>query len=317
MDLLALDPVASAVYRVLLRRPETPPEELAAASGHDLDAVTAALAVLQARGLVDGLLPLRPDTVLEPALVDAEAGIAQTRRAVLAARRELVELVELYAGGVARTDRHVDVERVDGGTRAVQRRIDELIASLSGELLAVNPGYTAVEHMAEEAEQTAAFVARGLRLRTVVGPSVQSDPARLAHAHRLEALGDQHRVHPEPPLRMLLLDRRVVVVPLDPESPADGALFVWSAPLLRSFLALFTSLWEQARPLSAPVVEGLAPREAGLLELLAAGLKDETVARHLGVSVRTVRRESAALLDRLGAQTRFQAGVEAARRGWL
>jgi hypothetical protein len=30
-----------------------------------------------------------------------------------------------------------------------------------------------------------------------------------------------------------------------------------------------------------------------------------------------VRREAAALLERLGAATRFQAGVEAARRGWL
>ncbi len=317
MDLLGLAPAPAAVYRALLRRPGTDVAALAVVCGHDPDVVVAALAELAGRGLLDGLVPVRPDTVLEPALVDVEAGIAETRRAVLAARRELTELVELYAGGVARSDRTVDVERIDGGNEAVQRRIDELVGSLSRELLAVNPQYTAAHLMQEEAEQSLALLARGVRLQTVTGPGVLADPEELRHARLMDAQGDTHRVHPDPPLRMLLLDRRVVVVPLDPDDPSDGALFVWSAPLVRSFVALFASLWEQSRPLTTPVVEGLGGRERQLLELLAAGLKDESVGRHLGVSVRTVRRESAALLDRLGAQTRFQAGVEAARRGWL
>ena len=41
------------------------------------------------------------------------------------------------------------------------------------------------------------------------------------------------------------------------------------------------------------------------------------VARNLGLSLRTVRRRIAALMNDLGVDTRFQAGVEAARRGWL
>jgi DNA-binding NarL/FixJ family response regulator len=53
------------------------------------------------------------------------------------------------------------------------------------------------------------------------------------------------------------------------------------------------------------------------LELLALGGKDEAVARHLGVSLRTVRRRVADLLEELGATTRFQAGMEAVRRGWI
>ena len=43
----------------------------------------------------------------------------------------------------------------------------------------------------------------------------------------------------------------------------------------------------------------------------------EQVARTLGLSLRTVRRRVAALMTELGADSRFQAGVEAARRGWL
>jgi DNA-binding NarL/FixJ family response regulator len=54
-----------------------------------------------------------------------------------------------------------------------------------------------------------------------------------------------------------------------------------------------------------------------VLELLALGAKDEVIARHLGVSLRTARRRVADLFDELGAATRFQAGVEAGRRGWV
>ena len=45
-------------------------------------------------------------------------------------------------------------------------------------------------------------------------------------------------------------------------------------------------------------------------------MKDEAVARRLGVSTRTMRRLVAATMDELGAQSRFEAGIEAARRGF-
>jgi len=54
-----------------------------------------------------------------------------------------------------------------------------------------------------------------------------------------------------------------------------------------------------------------------LLQELAAGARDEQIARSLGLSLRTVRRRVADLLIERGVDTRFQAGVEAVRRGWL
>src|SRR5690606_39837840 len=61
----------------------------------------------------------------------------------------------------------------------------------------------------------------------------------------------------------------------------------------------------------------LTTRERELLTLLSAGNTDESAAAQLGVSVRTVRRMVADIMDRLGARSRFQAGVKAADRGWL
>ena len=73
---------------------------------------------------------------------------------------------------------------------------------------------------------------------------------------------------------------------------------------------------------AVPVLDGQRYNEGTggqrlLLRQLAGGAKDEQIARALGLSVRTVRRRVAELLDELGADSRFQAGAEAVRRGWL
>ncbi|GAA0240446.1 hypothetical protein GCM10010492_44480 [Saccharothrix mutabilis subsp. mutabilis] len=49
--------------------------------------------------------------------------------------------------------------------------------------------------------------------------------------------------------------------------------------------------------------------------LLAAGLKDAAIMRSLGMTQRTMTRRMAALPAELDATTRFQAGLNAARRG--
>ena len=54
-----------------------------------------------------------------------------------------------------------------------------------------------------------------------------------------------------------------------------------------------------------------------LLTLMVSGLKDEAIARQLNWSIRTMRRRMSRLHEELGAANRFQAGVVAARRGWI
>ncbi|SHF49200.1 Sugar-specific transcriptional regulator TrmB [Jatrophihabitans endophyticus] len=57
--------------------------------------------------------------------------------------------------------------------------------------------------------------------------------------------------------------------------------------------------------------------EQAILALIGSGLTDEAIAARLDISVRSLRRRSQRLLAELGAENRFQAGVEAARRGWV
>ncbi|MGH3714394.1 MAG: helix-turn-helix domain-containing protein [Micromonosporaceae bacterium] len=62
---------------------------------------------------------------------------------------------------------------------------------------------------------------------------------------------------------------------------------------------------------------GPSDRDRQLLAMLAAGMKDRATARALGVTERTVTRRITQLMQHLGAETRFQAALQAARRGWL
>jgi DNA-binding NarL/FixJ family response regulator len=61
----------------------------------------------------------------------------------------------------------------------------------------------------------------------------------------------------------------------------------------------------------------LSEQDRKIITLMAAGVTDDAIARRLRLSRRTVSRRIATLLDRLGATTRFQAGVQAAHRDWL
>lgn len=54
-----------------------------------------------------------------------------------------------------------------------------------------------------------------------------------------------------------------------------------------------------------------------ILEELISGDTDVTVSRRLSMSPRTFSRRVAELLDYLGVNTRFQAGMEVALHGWV
>jgi DNA-binding NarL/FixJ family response regulator len=75
------------------------------------------------------------------------------------------------------------------------------------------------------------------------------------------------------------------------------------------------------RSLQAPssALPGRRPdlQSGRILELLGAGLKDEAIARQLGVSLRTVQRAVRTISMALGVTSRFQLGAEACRRGWI
>ncbi|RDI19353.1 helix-turn-helix transcriptional regulator [Lentzea flaviverrucosa] len=144
---------------------------------------------------------------------------------------------------------------------------------------------------------------------------VQVRPQDLRVDHR------EVRLYDGIPFTMVLLDHSAAMVVVEEDEKAvRTALLVRPSQALSIVDSVYQGLWKLASPLqsSGAAVHG-SPAEADLrmLEMLADGATDHHVAERLGVSVRTVQRKITELLPRLGAENRFQAGINATKRGWI
>ncbi|MFI8364128.1 hypothetical protein ACIGD1_28705 [Streptomyces sp. NPDC085612] len=221
------------------------------------------------------------------------------------------------------------------GTAAVTARLDGMLDSAGTEVLVLDLGALTTSRPAGAreagaAEETGAageagagrirrLLARGVAVRAVTDRRGTDFPEGAGELFALTRLGLQARIGQHLPTGLVLVDRRTCLLPTPPSADGgtDGAALVFGDSLLhRTALPLFESLWARATPVGSPV-SPLSAEQGELLGLLASGLKDETIARRLGVHVHTARRRITRMLEELDADTRFQAGVQAAIRGWL
>ncbi|MEU0187838.1 helix-turn-helix domain-containing protein [Streptomyces sp. NPDC006207] len=136
--------------------------------------------------------------------------------------------------------------------------------------------------------------------------------------------GEQARMRPELPLKLVISDGRAAIIPFSLAPGGQSAAYlIHPSPMLVALQSLFEAQWERAIPLgeAAPTTSaepGQPDAETlALISLLASGLTDAAIARTQGWSARTTQRRIHRLMTELGAATRFQTGLAAARRGWL
>ncbi len=114
------------------------------------------------------------------------------------------------------------------------------------------------------------------------------------------------------PINMKIVDRSYVMLQ-GPDLPDGGETVM--AVRTSACLNAAWRYWEVVRRHALPAGEwvdsltDLTPRQRQVVALMATGITDDAIAAALGVSVRTVRTDVAALLDVLGVRTRFAAGV--------
>jgi pimeloyl-ACP methyl ester carboxylesterase/DNA-binding CsgD family transcriptional regulator len=88
----------------------------------------------------------------------------------------------------------------------------------------------------------------------------------------------------------------------------------------RQFVEAFDDFMSapSARPIdvAAPLLSELTPRENEVLELVAQGLDNDTIASRLGISAKTVRNQVSIIFSKLGVNSRAQAVVRARDAGF-
>lgn len=194
------------------------------------------------------------------------------------------------------------------GTR---RRIAELVLAERREHLALQPEHSFAPDVATAAlPLDRQLLARGVRVRTCGVPAADGD-ASCAAAQELAGLGAEYREHTEVPVKLLVFDRRVALLPVDPLDLDAGTLEIDHPAVVAALVALFEQQWATA---ADPCQRGvppivLTPREKAIVGLLAEGHTDSSAAQRLGISRRTIAYILRALMDRLGVDNRFQLGL--------
>lgn len=164
---------------------------------------------------------------------------------------------------------------------------------------------------------------RGVNYHVVYGAQILQIPAALDAVQSSIAAGEQARVVQGVPVNLIIGEDYALLLYPSPDRTGRHQLQINRRSALYDVLvALSENYWWMAAPLSPtamPEHDLAAPLEAArqLLSLLTVGLTDEAIARELDVSERTVARRVSALQQQLGARSRFQLGMQAARFGWI
>ncbi|MFD8492839.1 LuxR C-terminal-related transcriptional regulator [Amycolatopsis sp. NPDC059657] len=318
-----MDTTAEAVYRAMVVHRDWGVAQLAEYLEMTEEDIRAALDRLADLALVrrslthpTRLRPVEPQFGLFALLQSRQAQLHKSQQELAQSHATISELIVDLQSASPR----VEVDQLIG-IDEVQSRLEVLANHASVECLSVMPGGAQSESSIEAGlPLNEHALARGVAVRTIYLNSVRNDPGTLRYANRLTERGAEFRTAPTLPVRMLLVDREIALVPLNPDNSREGAVQITSRRIIATLLAFFEHIWNTAAPFGQEPCragDGLTEQERELLRLLADGLTDEVAARRLGLSLRTTRRFMADLMKRLGAKSRFEAGFRAAERGWL
>ncbi|MFI5897568.1 LuxR C-terminal-related transcriptional regulator [Actinoplanes sp. NPDC051513] len=317
-----LDPLSGRVLEHLMAVRSADRDEVASAAGVPPAEAEQALRLLTDLALASRIGGAVPRWAAAPPRPSLGALLAR-RRAELAQVEALAErLFEVHEA--VSGPRAADVVEVLKSEDEVPARYRQLLMGSTFEVLHLaKPPYVT------SASAEAVGVTPGVRMRSVYETDGFTDAVSLTTALRGTGQGGKLRLTSQIPVKLVIFDRAAALLPIWGERPSAGSVVVHSPAMVTALVALFESVWQRAEPVSLTRRHDLADADDGLpasgrdlrtreiLRMMAVGMKDETIARILNVSRRTVQQHISDAGAVLGARTRFQMAVLAAKQGWL
>lgn len=317
---LGLDVELEQLYRDLRSSSGASVEDVALARDLTADQARELVAPLVERGMVrvvGGIVTVVPIKQVLLERLEEQSGLIRQEVGrldrVTTALRALEEETALVADP-SRGSTRLDAEVVHGPV-PLEMLVD-WITSGRGELMFMRPDQW---RFPTEPAVAAAFkiaLAQGRRARGIY-PVRALHQARSVLTDRATA-GEEIRLLPDVPSRLGIVGENRALLPEFPGLANERAVVLRDGGLVAHLKLYFEQMWDQA--VALPVFEARDVRGEArrlLLSELADGARDEQIARKLGIGLRTVRRRIAQVMLELGAESRFQAGVEAVRRGWI
>jgi len=315
LEPVGLGATESALYLHVLSAPRSTTAQLAEAVASTPAGIRTALGRLVTTGLVTRLAGSPVRYTAAPPEVAMDALAAQRQQEMDRLRGRIRDLAAQFQGlGPSRSAELVELIE---GQDAMRHRAEQLQLGAQHEILIIDCPPYFDDPTANPIEFQ--LLGRGVAYRALYDAPGLEGAARMNFVLKCIAAGEQARSLPSVRMKMLVADRRYAMIPLSFESTeSTAALWVRPSPLLTALVTCFDLLWERATPLAPGQQTGeLDDRDKELLAMLASGMKDAAIVRSLGITQRTMTRRIGHILTALNAQTRFQAGLQAARRGWL
>lgn len=144
----------------------------------------------------------------------------------------------------------------------------------------------------------------------------------LDAARRWSAAGEEIRVVPSLPSKLLIFDRKIALINVTEVTdghPVVAGLLTRHPEVVASLYRLFELMWSRGLPLEPKrqQLDGEAVSRERLVSCLTTGMTDAAIQRVLGISRRTFSRRVRELHEDLGVSTRFQAGWKLAEERLL
>lgn len=326
---------AHRLLRLMLTEPDGTPGDAGRLLGLSEAELASALDQLTEMGLARRLeqggetLTATPDVVLAQMIAQQEK---ETRARVEELETIGETLSALNASLMrfqAQSDMLPGITRLSG-ERQISVALEGVAACARREVLSMHPGPPLPPAMLKQSmKRNREVIGRGVAMRSIHLMAMLNIPYSRAHLEELRDVGAQVRVASVLPFRQIIADRVVAYVPA---SPADTdtdpdklvALEIRNLSIIDLLLSIFKFCWVHGD--TTPLITGqdgdefdevLDGRELSMLRMLSHGLKDDTIARSLGISSRTLRRMMTEAMRKLKADSRFQAGAHAMARGLL
>lgn len=328
-ELDELGPVETGLYRAVLSHPGSTMADAAQqleCEANDLDKPLRRLAEMGLVRVEDGdrLTAISP-MLAEATVLGAEDLELGARRASIEARRNAIRRLVVDWNEVlslpATARLSIEVVRDQAQIGNVMMHYADRCES---ELLSVAPGRLPRTRLDSRTRIANLYSARrGVRSRLIYQHAALRDRHTRSYLTELADNGSKIRFAASVPGRSLVVDGETALLPVPLDDSTQYGLVVVHEPNIVSWvIATFEQLWAEAQPLEDVMSRQggsaeLDQTRAAILRLMAEGEKDEAISRRLSISVRTCRRQIADYMAQVGATSRFQAGVIAARSGHL
>ncbi|MFD4657898.1 hypothetical protein ACFWP2_19980 [Kitasatospora sp. NPDC058444] len=197
------------------------------------------------------------------------------------------------------------------GKALIRQRLEQFRDSGFEEALALQPGGPRQpDLLAKMIAYDLNTLSSGTRMRTIYHASTRYHQPTRDYVATLARAGGQYRTLDEPYTRLIVMDRRVAVIPIDDDMSL--AAFIYD-PAVVDYLAneVFERYWSRAlefegdRTVPRQVVSRLRQT---IIDQMLEGTNHRVIARRLGISERTLARHIAEMRDDYKVDSLFQLG---------